>query len=1100
MKKALLFLTLAVFCLHFGFSQTNQANQPQLNLNNFQFKKSDQKAKLRSSLQELEAEYLDALKQGASSSTFKSSHAIIMITDGLVRIEAVAKRDAGILINELERLGAQQIDSYKRIVNAWYPISNISQLALIEELQFVKPVYHESPDIGAATSEGELALQALAARDTYCVDGSGIRVGVISDSYTSAFPGGAAAGVASGDIPGAGNPNGFTTPVTVVNEGPPGIDEGRAMIEIVHDLAPGAQIFFNTSSGGQATYATAINNLASVSNCDIIVDDVRYFEEPFYMDGLIAQACDNVFANGVPYFASAGNYAQSSYESVYRDSNGSFNAHDFDPTASRDTLQSITVNGGSRINLTLQWDDPWGSITPNSANTDLDVWLFNAGGALVASSTDFNIGGDPTEFFSYTAPAGGAQTFRILITRSAGPDPSVLKWVIRNANGLVINEYPPTTINAQSTGYGHSNAAGANAVGAAFWGNTPAYGVNPPLPEGFTSSGGVQIRYNTNGVAITPITRNKPNFTAVDGTSNTFFGNGNNFFGTSAAAPHAAAVAALMLEANNSLTPTQVRNLLVNSSIDMLTPGFDFITGSGLIQADIVLQNIFGALCNISNISVQSGPTCVEGGTYSVTVRVSYTDHPDCNDELWVNGQVFPATGANFQDVTLTGLIPDGNPESVTAYFVSAPGCNLTVSNLYTAPAAPVAQNSIVDISCSGDPFNISLQNNITNGVLSDFDWIVNYNGLQNGNGGGSGDVINESLNNLTGALASAVYTVYPTGELQGCEGNSFTVTVNVPPLLTSEAVAISDYNGFNISCYGGSDGEAEAMPTGGTEPYDYLWSNGADTKIASDLSAGSYSVTITDANGCSSLANVTLTEPTPLTIDAGENQTVYYGYPPAECATISWSGEGGGVPPYIISWDDGGAQSHEVCPGEFTTIYTVTIEDANGCIETDEVKICVIDVRCGKKLDKVELCHIPPGNPNKAHTICVSVNAVATHLEHGDVLGACGIDHSCDDDAKSVPDLPISSFEAETTLNAYPNPFNTTTTIEFSSSVEGRITLELFDYTGKLIKVLYNSEAEAGIPYEVKVDASGLQQGLMFCILKHSDGTVKIQKLVLNN
>ncbi|MBX2929630.1 MAG: S8 family serine peptidase [Saprospiraceae bacterium] len=716
--KNLLLLLFACFTLQAAFAQripfdsTNNRGED-LRLEDLvsiaRYAPSDPRSKLRTALFLLEQEFLKAQQEGIRPEAFVSSQPIVMVQNGMVRIQAAAEKDVAVLMAGLERLGATQFDYYGRIINAWFPIGKISELPYLNGLQFAKPVYWVKGDIGSVDSEGDLALQAIAARQNYCVNGAGVRVGILSDSYTTAFPGGAAAGVASGDLPGVGNPNGFLTPVTVVADGAANnIDEGRAMAEIVHDLAPGAQLFFNTANGGEASFATAILNLDAVRNCDVIVDDIRYFEEPFYMDGPVALACNTVFNNGVAYFASAGNYGRLSYESAYRSSGGALNAHDFDPGPGIDTLQTITVNAGSTINLTLQWDDPWGSLTPNSAATNLDVFLLNAGGAVVASSTDNNVGNDPTEFFSYVDPNGaGTVTYRILITRPAGPPTSVLKWVIRNSNGLVINEYPPTTVNEMATGYGHSNATGANAVAAAFWANTPAYGVNPPTPEGFTSNGGVQIRYNTAGVPITPVTRNKPNFCAVDGVSNTFFGNGNNFFGTSAAAPHAAAVAALMLEANSSLTPTQVRNLLVTSSIDMLTPGFDFTTGSGLIQADVAVREAIELQCNITNITVQNGPTCIAGqGTYSVTLRISYTNPPACNDSLWVNGQVFGAIGATFQDVTLTGLDPNGLPVSVTAYFKSADGCSRTVNNLFTAPqkpsiTCPAAQVLVLDQNCS---------------------------------------------------------------------------------------------------------------------------------------------------------------------------------------------------------------------------------------------------------------------------------------------------------------------------------------------------------------------------------------------------------------
>ena len=221
----------------------------------------------------------------------------------------------------------------------------------------------------------------------------------------------------------------------------------------------------------------------------------------------------------------------------------------------------------------------------------------------------------------------------------------------------------------------------------------------------------------------------------------------------------------------------------------------------------------------------------------------------------------------------------------------------------------------------------------------------------------------------------------------------------------------------------------------------------------------------------------------------------MYYGYAPAECADIMWSGEGGGVAPYTITWDDGGAQNHQVCPGINTTVYTVTIMDANGCIETDEVTICVIDVRCGKKLNKVELCHVPKGNPGNSHTICVSPNAVGKHLAHGDMLAACGTDHSCEDNAKTSPITKVNNDF--TLLDVYPNPIRDNATIEFITTAEGTISVEMYDNLGRLLKVVYKGEAELGLEYKFEIQASELSSGLNLCILKHSNGSTIIKKII---
>jgi hypothetical protein len=275
-------------------------------------------------------------------------------------------------------------------------------------------------------------------------------------------------------------------------------------------------------------------------------------------------------------------------------------------------------------------------------------------------------------------------------------------------------------------------------------------------------------------------------------------------------------------------------------------------------------------------------------------------------------------------------------------------------------------------------------------------------------------------------------------------------------------------------------------------------------------LSAGTYGVTVTDDHGCSTNSSVTLTEPTPLTIEAGPNQTVYYGYPPAQCATIVWSSAGGGVPPYTISWSDGGGQSHQVCPGINTTVYTVSITDDNNCVATDSVIICVIDVRCGNNNNKVELCHVPPDNPSNTQTLCVSVISVATHLAHGDQLAACGTDHSCPpamavfaaapsqgvmagDHLSSIDHLAQSENDTlrETTLNAYPNPSKGSTTVEFTTMSSGWTTLRLFDHLGQQVSVLYDGDVEKGIMHKFMIDGAALPSGIYLCTLQADDEVI---------
>lgn len=128
---------------------------------------------------------------------------------------------------------------------------------------------------------------------------------------------------------------------------------------------------------------------------------------------------------------------------------------------------------------------------------------------------------------------------------------------------------------------------------------------------------------------------------------------------------------------------------------------------------------------------------------------------------------------------------------------------------------------------------------------------------------------------------------------------------------------------GNNISCFGANDGVAFANVTGGCGNTTYQWSNGANSNTANQLAPGTYNIIVTDEWQCSATANISLTEPTELIADAGEDETVYYGYTPLSCAEISASAQGG-CPEYSYSWSANGSimstnTDENVCPSVST-------------------------------------------------------------------------------------------------------------------------------------------------------------------------------------
>jgi len=185
-------------------------------------------------------------------------------------------------------------------VRARVPIRQVEAIAALPEVRHIGPEEGFLVNTGSATSQGDVAHAAASARTTYSISGAGVKVGVLSDGVDSL-----AARQATGDLPPTCPQVGAC--VTVVPGQAGSGNEGTAMLEIVHDLAPGAQLFFASAFGGSASFATNIVALKNTYGCDIIVDDVTYFAEGAFQDGVIAQAVNTVKAAGTLFFSSAGN-------------------------------------------------------------------------------------------------------------------------------------------------------------------------------------------------------------------------------------------------------------------------------------------------------------------------------------------------------------------------------------------------------------------------------------------------------------------------------------------------------------------------------------------------------------------------------------------------------------------------------------------------------------------------------------------------------------------------------------------------------------------------------------------------------------------------
>jgi len=549
-----------------------------------------------------------------------SVHFPVSADGEFVTVEAVATEAPARLLGDLRRLGLEDGAAAGNLVSGRMPIEALREAAQLSSLRGMQPSYMRT-HAGAVESEADTAHSVVPVREERGIDGSGQKICALSDSYDNdgAAATTAADDIASGDLPGEGNPQGNTTPVDVLDDDvTEASDEGRAMFQLIHDIAPGAELGFHTAFKGVGNFAEGVRELAD-AGCTVIVDDVGSSVEPFYQDGPISNAVDDVVENdGVPYFSSAGNDGQNSYEAPFRNSgesgiiNSSSVRHDFDPSSSTDTRQAITIPAGETFTIfSFQWTDPSAIVEGSAgADTDIDIALVNAADSIVAQSTGDNIAtGVPVEGLEYTNETGSEQTLDLVVEKAAGPDPDEIKYIYFGGN-FQIEEYETLG----PTIYGHPMAEQAMAVAAAPFYNTAAYNENadPATLESFSSKGGIQILFDQSGTRLAdPIDRQKPEVTGTDGIDNTFFGfdlpddffNGvdadphPNFFGTSAAAPNVAAIAALIREVRPSLPPTDVYDRLQSTAADVtdrqnrngdfvsIAQGVDPWSGFGFVQA-----------------------------------------------------------------------------------------------------------------------------------------------------------------------------------------------------------------------------------------------------------------------------------------------------------------------------------------------------------------------------------------------------------------------------------------------------------------------------------------------------------------------------------
>lgn len=554
-------------------------------------------------------EYRDFVRRGGDPLRFKSDYADDFMIRG--RYAAVTLRTRGsfdALQAQVRSYNGQFIYRLKseKVLQAWVPIGNLHDLAATRDIMHVRLMAAPKTNgiSGAVFNQADLAISADQARTTFGVDGTGVTVGVLSDSvgHVQSYDPQAQAVLtelekaqADGDLPA----------INILDDsaafGFLGTDEGRGMLEIIHDVAPGASLAFATGANGQLSFADNIRRLFNDAGATVIVDDVGYADEPVFQEGVISQAINEVVEGGAVYLAAAGNTGLGGYarRAEWVEDNGRY-INDWDKRGRVDARLRIRIDAETSF-LQLQWDNAYNGVL-GAVTADVDMRLLTPTGSIALGAdgnplvgVDDNFAtGVPVERIFGILPGVYDLEISVVALAEGAELPTFLRFqnfgsaTFDGVNGV---EYPGEV----AVTAGHSAGQNTLSIGAVPYFGTRANGVANVLSEDFSSSGPVTLAFAPDGTRLdTPLTLLKPDFSGVDAVATAWRG---EFFGTSAASPNVAAIVALMRQANPAAGVDDIKSALISAAKKQPLNGtaagkWDPQGGWGLVDASFALQKI----------------------------------------------------------------------------------------------------------------------------------------------------------------------------------------------------------------------------------------------------------------------------------------------------------------------------------------------------------------------------------------------------------------------------------------------------------------------------------------------------------------------------